>query len=181
MAIRSIVLRGYGNGTFNGTIALVTLRGYTSAEEVVAPGDPAPFIEDPSRPFTPGHIMSNAELNQLLSVQTEILADSCSIERNEQQRDTQGGVKDAWRIVNQDVACRISPSSGSDGSTTSGRVRFLGDTRRSDSKWQLTLLTGQDISVSDRVRHDSRIYEVTLVNEGRSFETVKRVMLRLLM
>ncbi len=31
MAIRSIVLRGYGNGTFNGTIALVALRGYTSA------------------------------------------------------------------------------------------------------------------------------------------------------
>jgi hypothetical protein len=28
MAIRTVVTRGYGNGTFNGTIALVTTRGY---------------------------------------------------------------------------------------------------------------------------------------------------------
>lgn len=169
MAIRSIVLRGYGNGTFNGTIGLVVLRGYKSQ---LAVGDAAPFIEDPARPFTPGHIMSNAELNQLLGVQQEILSDRCSIERNEQQRDTQGGVRDAWRIVNQDVACRISARSGSE--------RVKGGRRYSDSMWQLTLLTEQDISARDRVRHDSKTYEVTLVNEGRSFETVKRVMLRLL-
>lgn len=31
MAIRTIITRGYGNGTFDGTIALVVLRGYTSA------------------------------------------------------------------------------------------------------------------------------------------------------
>ena len=28
MAIRTVVTRGYGNGTFNGTIALVVVRGY---------------------------------------------------------------------------------------------------------------------------------------------------------
>ena len=36
MAIRDIVLRGYGNGTFNGTIALVTLRGYIAGAAVAA-------------------------------------------------------------------------------------------------------------------------------------------------
>ena len=30
MAIRTVITRGYGNGTFNGTIPLVTLRGYIS-------------------------------------------------------------------------------------------------------------------------------------------------------
>ncbi len=30
MAIRTVVTRGYGNGTFNGTIALVVVRGYVS-------------------------------------------------------------------------------------------------------------------------------------------------------
>lgn len=30
MAIRTVVTRGYGNGTFNGTIPLVVTRGYTS-------------------------------------------------------------------------------------------------------------------------------------------------------
>lgn len=31
MAIRTVVTRGYGNGTFSGTIALVVLRGYGAA------------------------------------------------------------------------------------------------------------------------------------------------------
>ena len=34
MAIRTVVTSGFGNGTFNGTIALVTLRGYISAAAV---------------------------------------------------------------------------------------------------------------------------------------------------
>lgn len=33
MAIRTVVTRGYGNGTFNGTIALVVTRGYTVAAQ----------------------------------------------------------------------------------------------------------------------------------------------------
>ena len=32
MGIRDIVTRGFGNGTFNGTIALVVTRGYSIGE-----------------------------------------------------------------------------------------------------------------------------------------------------
>lgn len=41
MAIRTVVTRGYGNGTFNGTIALVTTRGYAigAAAAVLVSGD----------------------------------------------------------------------------------------------------------------------------------------------
>ena len=35
MAIRTVITRGFGNGTFNGTIALVTLRGYKAGPAVV--------------------------------------------------------------------------------------------------------------------------------------------------
>ncbi len=35
MAIRTVVTRGFGNGTFSGTIGLVALRGYLSAAAVV--------------------------------------------------------------------------------------------------------------------------------------------------
>ena len=35
MAIRTVVTRGYGNGTFSGTIALVTTRGYAIGAAVV--------------------------------------------------------------------------------------------------------------------------------------------------
>ena len=34
MAIRSVVLRGFGNGTFNGTIPLVSTRGFAIGEQI---------------------------------------------------------------------------------------------------------------------------------------------------
>lgn len=36
MAIRTVVTRGYGNGTFDGTIALIATRGYLPGEEGAA-------------------------------------------------------------------------------------------------------------------------------------------------
>jgi len=35
MAIRTVVTRGFGNGTFNGSIALVATRGYSIAQPLV--------------------------------------------------------------------------------------------------------------------------------------------------
>lgn len=36
MAIRTVVTRGYGNGTFDGTITLVVVRGYALGAAVAA-------------------------------------------------------------------------------------------------------------------------------------------------
>ncbi len=46
MAIRTVVTRGFGNGTFDGTIALVTLSGFTASTAVVIPFVPAPVFQD---------------------------------------------------------------------------------------------------------------------------------------
>lgn len=40
MAIRTVVTRGFGNGTFNGTIPLVVLRGYISSAVVAVTAVP---------------------------------------------------------------------------------------------------------------------------------------------
>lgn len=40
MAIRTVVTRGFGNGTFNGTIPLVVTRGYAIGE-AASPSGPA--------------------------------------------------------------------------------------------------------------------------------------------
>ena len=40
MAIATVVTRGYGNGTFSGTIALIITRGYTIGAAVVFDTDP---------------------------------------------------------------------------------------------------------------------------------------------
>lgn len=36
MAIRTVVTRGFGNGTYNGTIPLVVPRGYAAGEALAA-------------------------------------------------------------------------------------------------------------------------------------------------
>lgn len=41
MAIRTVVTRGYGNGTFDGSTALVATRGYLAGAAVVPPPAPA--------------------------------------------------------------------------------------------------------------------------------------------
>lgn len=38
MAIRTVVTRGFGNGTFSGTIALVVTRGYSIGVPSLGPG-----------------------------------------------------------------------------------------------------------------------------------------------
>lgn len=43
MAIKHLLTRGYGNGTFAGTIPLVVLRGYTPGIAPVATGSPILF------------------------------------------------------------------------------------------------------------------------------------------
>ena len=50
MAIRTVITRGFGNGTFNGTIALVATRGYSIGAVVIF--DPLGFlVRVPPRSF----------------------------------------------------------------------------------------------------------------------------------
>ena len=37
MAIATVITRGYGNGTFNGTVGLVVTRGYTIGAVTIGP------------------------------------------------------------------------------------------------------------------------------------------------
>lgn len=54
MAIRTVVTRGYGNGTFNGTIPLVVTRGYLAGAALPEPEPeptPTPTPAAPDRGF----------------------------------------------------------------------------------------------------------------------------------
>jgi hypothetical protein len=61
MAIKNIVLRGFGNGTVTGTIPLVVLRGYGIGAAVITP-IPSLFATLPSNkghltlPANKGHL-----------------------------------------------------------------------------------------------------------------------------
>ena len=57
MAIRTVVTRGFGNGTFNGTIPLVVTRGYGIGEAVVFT---APFSIQATMQTIQSHLMAGA-------------------------------------------------------------------------------------------------------------------------
>ena len=49
MAIRDVVTAGYGNGTFNGTVALVVTRGYAVGEVAGADIPGLEYTAQPNR------------------------------------------------------------------------------------------------------------------------------------
>lgn len=51
MAIRELVTRGYGNGTFNGTIAFVATRGYVAGDEVEVATTRGGYVPPPLQVF----------------------------------------------------------------------------------------------------------------------------------
>ena len=57
MAINTVVTRGFGNGTFSGTIALVATRGYSIAESII--------VGDGSAVLNIHGIMTDAAINVL--------------------------------------------------------------------------------------------------------------------
>lgn len=59
MAIRTVVTRGFSNGTFNGSIAEVVTRGYQISDVVITqlPG----AIKVPSRQISWGGVVKSAE------------------------------------------------------------------------------------------------------------------------
>lgn len=59
MAIRDVVLRGFGNGAFSGTIAKVVTRGYSI-------GVPAVVIDGPFRAMATQVYVPGADASQIL-------------------------------------------------------------------------------------------------------------------
>lgn len=59
MAIRTVVTRGFGNGTFNGTIGLVVTRGYSISAVTV------PTIEGLEYTFSDNRLHYSFEDNKL--------------------------------------------------------------------------------------------------------------------
>ena len=100
----------------------------------------------------------------------EALPDICDIEQRTLTTDTVGGFTETWAIAWQDIPCRFADRTG--------RERALASREVVEGEWVLTLPHDQEIEPSMRVRRGGDIYEVTWVNEGRSYMTAKRALLK---
>jgi len=90
--------------------------------------------------------------------------------------DARGGMEEAFDISHAQVKARIAErtSSGLGGGeerTFMGREDVLAD-------YVLTLPYDQTVSEKMRVDHQGQLYEIAFVNTGRSYDTVRRCLIR---
>ena len=168
MAIRTVVTRGYGNGTFNGTIALVTLRGYVASVVIVLPDDP--FEEPLSVPFAPGQFLTVPGKRYLESAAAQGLYSSCILQLSSQLQDGQGGYQEDYLNTYLDIPCRLMRGSGTGGSLGAGRT--------TNRRAILTLLASQQVTEDMRVWIDGVVWEVVRVHRPSTYATVQRVVVR---
>ena len=117
-------------------------------------------------------LLSKADMVYLRAEAENLLPDTCAIQERQTIADDYGGFTESWATSYQGVPCRLSEMQRVQGEGTQG-TRESGDT-----SWVFTLPHDQAISRDDRVVHGGVTYEVTFINEGRSYDTVRRVALR---
>lgn len=193
MAIRSVVTRGYGNGTFNGTIALVVRRGYASEVAVVS----APNLEQELyvRPEDLAYVRATQEEDILFdgdlvygrATQEEdilfawdmvlvrleaekLLPEKVSIQTLSRIQDGQGGLSEEWINSYLNVPARFSEISGTE-SQTASREHLQAD-------YTVTFPYDQNIDETMRIIHQGQPYEVVFVNHARSHDTARRCLVK---
>ena len=165
MAIRTVVTRGYGNGTFLVTIPLVVSRGYVFSTVIVLPSDP--YEDSLVLPYAPGQFLTIQAERYHEAATREGLYSTCILQTETQLQDGQGGFTSSFLNSYLNVPCRLM-------SGTAGTGKALDV----NSRAMLTLLASQVVTEDMRAWIDGRIYEIEIVRRPSTFSTVQRVVVR---
>ena len=106
------------------------------------------------------------ELAQMREDIEDLMPDTCDILSVAYTSDGEGGMTEAWGTAVSDVACRIDYRSGTE--------KMTGGAIQSYSKAVLSLPYTTAITTSHRVQVDSYVWAVKSVNEGQSWDVVRR-------
>ena len=115
-------------------------------------------------------MMSNSDLAYVRAQAEEALPITVTIQTLSRDADGQGGYIEVWNDSYQNVPARLAEMSGRE-ATLRNREGAVGD-------WVLTVAHDQAISAEDRVVYEGLEYEVTFVNDARSWRTAKRCFLK---
>ena len=115
-------------------------------------------------------MMSTGDLLYLRTQAEEAMPITVTIQTLSRETDGQGGYTEVWNDSYQGIPARLAEMSGRE-ATLRNREGAVGD-------WVLTVAHDQAISAEDRVVYEGLEYEVTFVNDGRSWDTAKRCFLK---
>jgi len=106
------------------------------------------------------------ELAQMREDIEDLMPDTCNILSVAYTSDGEGGMAETWGTATANVACRIDYRSGSE--------KMTGGAIQSYSKAVISLPYTTAITTKHRVKLDAYIWSVKSVNEGQSWDVVRR-------
>ncbi len=106
------------------------------------------------------------ELAQMREDIEDLMPDTCDILSVAYTSDGEGGMTETWGTALADVACRIDYSSGSE--------KMTGGAIQSYSKAGLSVPYTTALTTKHRVKLDDFVWAVLSVNEGQSWDVVRR-------
>ena len=106
------------------------------------------------------------ELAQMRADIEDLMPDVCSILSVAYTSDGEGGMTEAWGTALADVACRVDYRSGSE--------KMTGGAIQPYNKAVISLPYTTALTTKHRVKLDDFVWAVLSVNEGQSWDVVRR-------
>ena len=106
------------------------------------------------------------ELAQMRADIEDLFPDTCDILSVAYTADSEGGFAEAWGTATAGVKCRID--------YRSGRENLMGGAIQPYSKAVLSVPYNTTISLTNRVKSGDYVWSILSINEGQSWQAVKR-------
>ena len=119
-------------------------------------------------------VISSAELTKMRAIADDFLPDTCTIQTRTTTVDVLGGITETYTSTYTGVACRLDPGATSAGF---GGESIVNAAVEGEAKWMLNIPYDQAITITGRVIHDSKTYEVKAVMDTHSYATIRRAVL----
>lgn len=114
-------------------------------------------------------LISQTDIDHIRTEAESVLPDLCTIQTGTLASDGQGGNPITFADTYTDVLCRLMPFTQRQVEIEQRKGQL-----QSDRPFWLTIKRSQPIAISDRVKKDAITYEVTYIDDGKSYQATKR-------
>jgi head-tail adaptor len=114
-------------------------------------------------------MLTDVDLNDMRAAIAELLPATCHILSVTRTSDGQGGFTDTWGTATANVSCRLDYKRGDE--------RVFGATNQPYNGFVLSLPYDKTITAANRVKIGTTQYNVTMVDNGKSWAAVRRAAL----
>ncbi len=115
-------------------------------------------------------LISQTDIDHIRTEAESVLPDFCTIQTGTIASDGQGGNPITQANTYTNVPCRLMPFTQRQIEIEERKGQL-----QSDRPFWLTIVRSQPIGIQDRVIKDAITYEVSYIDDGKSFAAIKRV------